>query len=143
MQSIIFAASIFLFSQATSQASPLQPSQQAPQALSGCWYMGTLSGMDCDLQFNSNGTIDVQFGGCFNFDLVISSSWEWEDGKIKIMNKELVKKFGRFLFVHNNNDKIFLVPEINSDLVKKHGFTRPNCFWKMSDLPSHKFRTRK
>ncbi len=56
--------------------------------LIGKWYMGTMTGFDCNLEIKTSTKLTIQFGGCFGQDELILLNWKFKSG---INNKKRVQ----------------------------------------------------
>jgi len=133
-------ATLSILTQCGVRNPPVNSNLPTTQELVGSWYMGTATGMDCDLHFNTDKTLEVQFGGCFSFEPVIRASWQRDGAWIRIGNSELQQRLGSHLVIARSKSQIFLVPEINQSAVLKDGYLQPICFWKNEGNSPHRFR---
>ena len=121
------AGSIGLRSWAQSQAQHTAGTQG--QNLLGYWYMGTMTGKDCNLEIQNDTKLRVRFGGCFSTGPWIESSYSRNGDKVVIDNPELRKELGTSLSIAKYKSNLILVPELNSELLKKRQFPADRCFW--------------
>lgn len=102
----------------------------AERDLVGPWYMGTMTGQDCNLKLQPGHRLEVQNGGCFNTDKPLVASWDLKSDKILFSDKDLRSQFGSYLLVVSYKNNLVLVPEKQRASVQKHGYVHYFCFWK-------------
>ncbi|RYF50603.1 MAG: hypothetical protein EOO38_05265 [Cytophagaceae bacterium] len=119
-----------------------QSGTTSPVALSkvaGYWYMGTMTGRDCNLILRANGTMSVQTGGCFHQDDPIELRWKITGNKIIWSNPSLThlrssdtvsKLLGTHLFVVQVGENTVLVPQTKEAIIKRKNYHYTECFWK-------------
>ncbi len=102
--------------------------------LIGKWYMGTMTGFDCNLNIFENNTLTIQFGGCFYQGPLVSSKWKLENNKMLFENPTLIDIFGLYLeIVHYKNNVILIpekFPEDSKSFRSKNKYSYNNCFWR-------------
>ncbi len=101
-----------------------------PGRVIGKWYMGTMTGVDCNVSVNADRTLTVQWGGCFHQDPVIKATWKISADKITWSDATLKKRLGPHLSVVGVGKNIVLVPQSNESKVKRHGYHYEYCFWR-------------
>lgn len=101
-----------------------------PEQLVGAWYMGTMTGFDCNMSINSNGTLSVQFGGCFHTDAPITVRWKIQEDRINLQGAGLEKSLGSSLQVVTYNGHLVLIPERPQPNAGKHKYSYYHCFWR-------------
>ena len=98
--------------------------------LTGLWYMGTMTGFDCNMKISSATKLAVQYGGCFHQDEPIESAWTLEGDKIKLQSSELNKTLGSYLRIVRYKNHFVLVPELKQPNQGKHKYSYSHCFWR-------------
>ena len=98
--------------------------------LVGNWYMGTMSGFDCNLKISSINTLSVQFGGCFHQDPLIETQWKLQGDRIKFQNASLNKSLGSSLRVAKYKGHFVLLPERPQANRGTHEYSYYHCFWR-------------
>src|SRR5271157_3271574 len=67
----------------------------------GRWYMGTMTGKDCNLELQKNHMLRLQERGCFQNNPGINSSWKLEGQKIMIEAPSIMQSLGKYLLIAN------------------------------------------
>ena len=98
-------------------------------ALASHWYMGTATGIDCNLEFIDSSRLRVRRGGCFHTGPWVESTWSRSGNKIFINDLVLQNDLGHFLLITSYKSNLILVPEHNLSIVKKRAFSPNHCFW--------------
>jgi hypothetical protein len=110
------------------EASGRKPSVK-PQQLVGNWYMGTMSGVDCNLRIRADKTLTVQTGGCFHQDPAVRSKWLLRGNRILLGNPALNDSLGSHLRVVRYKNNIVLVPQ-RTPTTGSHPYSYHQTFWK-------------
>lgn len=98
--------------------------------LVGNWYMGTMSGFDCNLEIRPDNTLTVQFGGCFHQDPPIKTRWKIEGDKIRFRSTALDQSLGSYLRVARYKNHFVLLPERQQAQQGQHPYSYNHCFWR-------------
>ena len=106
-----------------------KPAVQTQQIV-GQWYMGTMSGYDCNLTIRANHTLAVQYGGCFHQDPAIESGWMLQGDRIKFQNDALMKTLGSSLKIGKYKGHLVLLPERPQSSDGKVSYALSNSFWR-------------
>ncbi len=101
-----------------------------PKQLVGNWYMGTMSGFDCNMKIESANTLTVQFRGCFHKDPVIQTQWKLVGDKIKFQSTSLNKSLGSTLRVAKYKGHLVLLPERPQPNRGNHEYSYYHSFWR-------------
>ena len=96
----------------------------------GDWYMGTMSGYDCNLQIRADNTLSVQFGGCFHRDPAIETRWKLQADRINFQNANLVKTLGSSLKIGKYKGHLVLLPERSQGANGKNSYALSQSFWR-------------
>jgi hypothetical protein len=108
----------------------INQSQVQPNVLIGDWYMGTMSGVDCNLQLRSNNTLQVQFGGCFHQEPALETRWKLQGDTIKLENPNLDNRLGSYLRIARFKNHFVLLPENSQKVKGQHKYSLERCFWR-------------
>ena len=106
-----------------------KPAVQTQQIV-GQWYMGTMSGYDCNLTIRPNHTLAVQYGGCFYQDPAIESGWKLQGDRIKFGNDALLKTLGSSLKIGKYKGHFVLLPERPQSSDGQVSYALSNSFWR-------------
>jgi len=101
-----------------------------PKQLVGNWYMGTMSGFDCNLKISSTNTLSIQFGGCFRQDSPIKTKGKLQGNRIKFQNASLNKSLGSSLRVVKYKGHFMLIPERPQANRGTHEYSYHHSFWR-------------
>ena len=119
---------MFIVRVPTVRAGASKPPVKAQQIV-GDWYMGTMSGVDCDLTIRANKTLTVQTGGCFRRDPPIRTTWRLQGDRILLGSPALSTTFGSYLRVARYKNNLVLVPQRTS-ATQARPYSFHHTFWK-------------
>ena len=111
-------------------AKDTRPSDVQPSQLVGNWYMGTMSGFDCNLKIISPNTLTVQFGGCFHSDPAIKTQWKLQGNRVRFQSKALNDSLGSSLQIIKYKGHLVLLPERQQANRGNHKYSYYHCFWR-------------
>ena len=97
--------------------------------INGKWYMGTMTGFDCNLEIGYN-QLFITTGGCFHTDSTLTDTLIISENKIMLTNPKIIKRLGNKLFIKSYKKNLILFPETTFSLSDSTNYSYHICFWK-------------